>query len=64
MTVNTKQLGETLSGKQEVGGVNGIILLLVDWDVNKGLLHGIKKASHDCGGLDGYVLIRGLERVV
>lgn len=50
--IHTKQLGETLGGKQEVGGVDGIVLLLVDWDVHEGLLHGIKKASsHDCGGL-------------
>lgn len=51
--MNTKQLGQTLGGKQEVGGVDGIVLLLVDWDVNEGLLHGINETGHDCGGFDG-----------
>ena len=45
---NVEELGELLSGGKEGGGVDGVVLLGVDWDVDEGGLHVIEE-RHVCG---------------
>lgn len=45
----TKDGGEGLGSLKEFGGVDGIVLVLVDGDVNKGALDCVKEVGH-CGG--------------
>lgn len=47
--VPTKKVGQALGSFQELGGVDGILLGLVNCHVDEGPLHGIKEAGHDCG---------------
>lgn len=47
--VRTEKGGEGLSGLEEFRGVDGILLVLVDSNVNKGALDGVEEVGH-CGG--------------
>lgn len=45
----TKEGGEGLGGLEEFGGVDGILLVLVDSNVNEGALDCVEEVGH-CGG--------------
>lgn len=46
----TKEGGEGLSGLEEFGGVDGILLVLVDGNVNEGALDCVEEVGHYGGG--------------
>ena len=49
--VRTKHGGQGLGGIEEGSGLNGIVVILVDGDIDKGLLEGVEKGASS--GNDG-----------